>query len=566
MPDYLSRGIEARLRERLESDPLVILEGARATGKSWLVKHARSIGWLNEVEDFNDPAVRAAAAAAPRDYVQSLPHGTAIDEAQLVPAIMLPMKERAETSPPGSILLTGSTPLPRDGLGGSDPLAGRVGRTLRLGPLTIGERIGHPVGLVSQLFSDVPATIEVGGTLPRSELVLLLNQPGLPDLARLVDPAEGRERSQQYLTQVISRSPFDSLDVQRVERLARHLAVRSSTLLNVQQFAQATELSRETVNRYLARLEEALLLVRLRGWRRSKDKSETDKPKMHFFDAGVASGVGSMRPADDEQALGRLAETFVITELVRQCEWQHRPPTPYHWRRKDRTEVDLILEDVEGAVVAIEVKASEMVSIRDFRGIDAFRQAHPGVFHRGFVFYTGSNVLPFGDDRWAIPFAALRAPATASEGAESLGAAVAAVRVRERNRMKREQSADERERRRRVSRQNQALEEVQTQLSRLGASLDGYKSDVERWYDDDARPSLILRVQPTNGHNKTSWSTVVTVMVEQGQIGAQLERGWPIMEDLSDERPVAQVVSALLTQVADEIGKRIVQLDLRFGL
>lgn len=405
---YLSRGLQERLQLSLSSSALVILEGARATGKTRLVDFAIEQGWLNDVRSFLDPAELNAARSAPRDYVFGLPHGTAIDEAQLCEDILLPVKERIERSRVGALLLTGSTRLRRDGLGGSDPLAGRVGSPLQLGPLTIGERSGEPVHLVEQLFDAPPESIEVGAPITRSGLIGLVQEPGLPELLGDLAPGARRnDRARAYINQVTSLSSFASVDVQRVGQLARYLAGRTSTPVNIKQFGEDVDLARQSVDKYLAHLGEALVVVRLPGWRRAKDKSETDRAKLHFFDAGIACAVARMKPAEHDHDLGRLVETLLVTDLIRQSAWISDPPSCYHWRRRNNDEVDLVLEAPDGRAICVEVKTAESVAERDFRGIDAFRDSHPRSFHRGFVFYSGRNVQSFGNDRWAIPFGAL---------------------------------------------------------------------------------------------------------------------------------------------------------------
>lgn len=96
-----------------------------------------------------------------------------------------------------------------------------------------------------------------------------------------------------------------------------------------------------------------------------------------------------------------------VTDLVRQAQWLMEPPSCYHWRRSNRDEVDLVLESSDGRAICVEVKVAENIDVPDFRGIDAFREHHPNAFYRGFVFYSGENVQPFGRNRWAIPFGAL---------------------------------------------------------------------------------------------------------------------------------------------------------------
>lgn len=71
----------------------------------------------------------------------------------------------------------------------------------------------------------------------------------------------------------------------------------------------------------------------------------------------------------DHAAVGRLFETFVVMELLRQAGWQDEPVRLFHYRDKDGREVDLILERRDGAVIGVEAKAAASVGPSDFRGL-----------------------------------------------------------------------------------------------------------------------------------------------------------------------------------------------------
>jgi len=565
---YLARGLQPRLKRALESAPLVILEGARSVGKTYLVDYAVREGWLSDVRSFLNPTDLDAARTAPRDYVFKLPHGTAIDEVQLCEAILLPVKERVERSGPGSLLLTGSTRLRRDQLGGSDPLAGRVGSPLQLGPLTLGERDGQPIQLITQLFESEPTSIQVGEATSRSDLIDLVQQVGMPGMTTTEHTMQD-DMAGAYIRQVTSLSNFESLDIRGVNQLARFLAGRTSSLVNVNKFAQEAEFERPTVEKYMARLEEALVIHRLPGWRRSKDKSETARAKIHFFDVGIACAAAKMSPATQTQDLGRLVESLVVTELIRQCHWLQPAPDCFHWRRRQRDEIDLVIENHQGQVVCIEVKTAELVQASDFRAMDEFRHAHPTEFHRGFVFYSGTHVLPFGEDRWAIPFAALRPRIENETGSESLGATVATIRARERDRRHSEKLEATAERDRLNNQHDLAQREAEVQLSELGTSLDGYVAAVEATIEVPLGPPVIdLNVWPREHTRSAGWESVLRITLGEIRIGISVigQGQASTFEELIEDRPVSEVVSTLLASAAEAIGARIAELDLRFGL
>ncbi len=405
---YLPRGIEGALRSRFERDAVVILEGARATGKTSILNEGLNSGWITDIRTFMDPTELAAAKEGPQSYVESLRPGTAIDEVQLAEEITLAIKARVDNDDaPGQLILTGSTRMRRNALGGSDPLAGRVNSPLVLRPMTMGERRGQPLNILETLLEGDPTELALGPRLGRSDLIEVTSTTGLPGLIQ-TDAVSLEQRSDAYLSSVTALEAFESRNARNIASLARYLAGRTSTIVNINQFSKAVEISRATVENYLAHLEDALLIHRLPGWRSMKDKSETDKPKIHFFDTGVAHSLAQLEPGAIPDQLGRLAETLVVSELLSQSSWLEIQPHLYHWRRNNDKEVDLVLEFADGRIICVEVKSAEAVSKSDFSGIEAFRTTSPDRFHRGFVFYSGEKVLPFGDDLWAIPFTTLR--------------------------------------------------------------------------------------------------------------------------------------------------------------
>jgi predicted AAA+ superfamily ATPase len=79
----------------------------------------------------------------------------------------------------------------------------------------------------------------------------------------------------------------------------------------------------------------------------------------------------------------------------------------FHFRTQSGQEVDLVMEDAAGKVVGIEVKASASLGERDYRALRMFSETVGNNFHRGILFYTGREVVPFGAKLFALPVQAL---------------------------------------------------------------------------------------------------------------------------------------------------------------
>lgn len=76
--------------------------------------------------------------------------------------------------------------------------------------------------------------------------------------------------------------------------------------------------------------------------------------------------------------LGPILESFVIQQIRAQAEWLDEPPRLSHYRDKDQTEVDLVIEHGRD-VYGIEVKRA--VSIQEKGGEGLQRLAHQAGKH-----------------------------------------------------------------------------------------------------------------------------------------------------------------------------------------
>jgi uncharacterized protein len=94
-------------------------------------------------------------------------------------------------------------------------------------------------------------------------------------------------------------------------------------------------------------------------------------------------------------------------ELARHLTWSRQRAELFHYRTKDKVEVDAVLENRQGGVVGIEVKASSTVSSGDFRGLRHLAERTGDDFIAGAVLYTGTQTLPFEPRMRAIPVSAL---------------------------------------------------------------------------------------------------------------------------------------------------------------
>lgn len=148
------RNIIKRLRESLDDTPVVLLNGARQTGKSTLVKEfSERQGQPFRYVTLDDAAILSAAQADPDGFLSGLASPVVIDEVQRVPDLFRAIKLRVDRDrKPGLYLLTGSADvLLLPGL--SESLAGRK-EIITLWPFSQGEIEDREDTFVDTLFED----------------------------------------------------------------------------------------------------------------------------------------------------------------------------------------------------------------------------------------------------------------------------------------------------------------------------------------------------------------------------------------------------------------------------
>lgn len=406
---FYPRYAESVLAEALEDSPAVLLHGPRQCGKTTLaqrVGEARGYSYFS----FDEEGVRAAALTDPVGFVSDLPERTILDEVQLVPELFLALKLAIDRRrAPGRFVLTGSANVllvPAI----ADSLAGRL-EILRLHPLSQAELVSHRSTFLDALFAGSFAT-GLASRLSR-ELAERVVAGGYP--AALARRTESRRAAwyRNYLDAVVQRDVRELARIRSFETLPRLLALAATLtgrLLNVSDLASPFQVSRPTIQDYLALFERVFLIDILPPWHSNLTSRLIKSPKLHLGDTGLACallGLDAEALHADRTLLGQLLETFVFQELRRQASWRTDAIQFFHFRDKDMAEVDVVLERGARELVGVEVKAAATVTAADFRGLQRLKEAAGERFKAGVVLYDGEATLPFGDRLFALPLRVL---------------------------------------------------------------------------------------------------------------------------------------------------------------
>ena len=416
---YIARHLRHQLGDALDTARVVVLHGARQSGKTTLAR-AVATERGGTYMTFDDEQVLDAAIADPHTFVRAYPYPLVIDEIQIAgQRVVRAIKIAVDTDPtPGRFLLTGSTnflTVPTI----SESLAGRAA-ILRLWPLSRAEIAGLMVGDGPRGVPGVIGSWFEGGFEPaspsdtrRDDYLEMVCTGGYPEVLRL--PPRSRPLwFESYVETVLSRDVVALGDIRRASllpRLIRLAAASTASEVNIAAWSQRLGADRATVESYLGWLRTVFLVQYLPSWTRNRAARVIRHPKLHLTDSGLAATLmgldaAALRPPT-ATATGPLVETFVTGEIARQVGIGGRRVMLHHYRDNTGREVDLVLERADGAVVAVEVKASASPRSGDLRHIAALRDrldaAEPGAFRAGVLLHAGPNALTLGDRLHSAP-------------------------------------------------------------------------------------------------------------------------------------------------------------------
>ena len=407
----LTRNITPKIIEALADTPVVMLNGARQTGKSTLAKSLISDKHIGRYVTLDDASVLAAAKHDPAGFISGLGESTVIDEIQRAPELFVAIKADVDRNrTPGRYLLTGSANvllLPRL----SESLVGRM-EIFNLWPLSQGEFDGVREKFIDILFSEKLPPAESLPADTKTTVIERAIRGGYPEAAARSSESRRRAWFGSYITTILQRDVRDIANIDgltAMPRLLSMLATRSPSLFNYAELSRSTGLPQSTLKRYMALFETIFLIDHLPAWHSNLGKRLVKTSKLVMNDAGLLTTLLAVDATrlENTPLCGAVIKNFAIMELKKQISWSDTRPTILHYRTQTGQEVDVVLEDTAGRIVGVEIKSAKSVGGQDFRGIQSLAQAAGDNFLRGIVLYSGSEMVSFGRNLLAMPIESL---------------------------------------------------------------------------------------------------------------------------------------------------------------
>ncbi len=365
---YKPRILDPILAEELEAMGAVLIEGAKACGKTTTAEKAAS-----SVIYMDDPEKRFQYLQLVETDIKRILQGPSprlIDEWQIAPKIWDAVRfEVDHRKRDGQFILTGSAvPPPDEQEEMKHSGAGRVS-WLRMRPMTLWES-GDSSGEVSlrELFSG-KENITGENKLSLGDITFLMCRGGWP---RAVDKGISRIALRQAINYFeaivrvdISRVDNVDRDEQRTRRIMRAYARHQGTQVSVRELTrdlqenEVTEFSDKTLYNYINALKSIFVIEDMPSWNpnlRSKSAIRISDTR-YYTDPSIACASLGLGPEDlmnDLNTCGLIFETLCARDL--RVYAQPLEGTVYHFRDKTGLECDAVVHLRNGRYGLIEVK------------------------------------------------------------------------------------------------------------------------------------------------------------------------------------------------------------------
>ena len=407
---YRRRLIDRPLAEALSDLPAVMVVGPRACGKTTTARRlARTVVRLDREVD------AAPFRDDPDTVLASLDPPVLLDEWQLVPGVLGSVKRAVDDQPgAGRFLLTGSV---RAEL--LEPTWAATGRVVRMamGGMTQRELVGDvDAGTFFDRIFD--GGLDAVGPAQRpvglKDYVELALRGGFPETALQSSEAGRRRWLASYVDQLLLRDAALADEYRDPVRLRRYLVALAASTAGVVEHKtlfDAAGVGRNAAVAYDSLLELLFISERLPAWHSNRLNRLTRAPKRYLVDAalmGPLLGVEARAVLRNGDLLGRIIDTFVVSQLRPEIEASHVQPRLHHLRLDGgRHECDLIAETADGRIIAIEVKSSAAPKVDHARHLAWLRNELGTKFVAGIVLHTGPRRFALGERIVALPISSL---------------------------------------------------------------------------------------------------------------------------------------------------------------
>jgi predicted AAA+ superfamily ATPase len=338
----VKRHIQQSIENSLFKNKVIIIYGARRTGKTTVVKEIQNK--FNDISVYlncDEPDIRQSLTEKTSTELKSLIGNNKlviIDEAQRVKNIGLTLKLITDNYKEIQVIATGSSSfeLSNEIV---EPLTGRK-YEYHLYPFSISElqNIYSPLEIDRLLENRI-----IFGFYPE----IVLNEP---DAQRNL-----KEIAKSYLYKdVLQYQNIRNPEI--LEKLLQALALQIGNEVSYNELSNIVGIDKKTVQNYISILEKAYIIFRLNPFSSNLRNELKSLRKIYFYDTGIRNAIiNNFNPANLRNDMGFLWENFMISERLKNNSNNSSDVNFYFWRAHQKGEIDYI-EEAAGEISAYEFK------------------------------------------------------------------------------------------------------------------------------------------------------------------------------------------------------------------
>ena len=300
---YIWRKQLDNLKKIIKPEKVVIIYGARRTGKTTLVKKflqeiKESKIYLDGEDIFVQENLSSQSIVKLKDFIGKAKI-VVIDEAHKIPNIGLNLKLIVDNIKNVKVVATGSASFDLVQKVG-EPLTGRK-FTLKLFPLAQMELSRHenPYEIQSNLekrlvFGSYP---EVVLSESNNERILYLKELVNSYLLKDILEINGIRRSNKLI------------------KILRLLSFQIGNEVSYSEIAAQVGINKKTVENYLDLLEKVFVIFKLEGFSKNLRKEVSKSKKYYFYDLGIRNAIiNNFNLLNVRDDIGRLWENYIISD------------------------------------------------------------------------------------------------------------------------------------------------------------------------------------------------------------------------------------------------------------
>jgi predicted AAA+ superfamily ATPase len=396
------------IKQMLSERRVLMLSGPRQSGKTTLSRELESD--QTEYRTLDDGTLKEAAENDPQGFIKRRTKTLIIDEVQRIPSLLPAIKKAVdEDTRPGQYLLTGSAniqslPTVRESL------AGRIAK-IRLRPLAQGEVMKNVPRFIESAFKQ--AFPQSHTHYDRDALLEIAFRGGFPEPMTLQD--RGRKRwHTDYIGAILERDLKEIAKIHRknaMRELVNILAAWSGKFMDLSAIGSGLSIQRATIESYMNTLEILFMVERVYPWTKTDYARVGKQSKLFMADSGLMSSLlrwNMDQVRFDSDRSGKLIETFAFNEIAAQIDAANGRYELFHYRDREKREIDFLIEREDNALLGVEIKAGSAIHKNDFKHLRWFQNnLVTNQEFVGIILYTGQYPASFGNNLWAIPFGLL---------------------------------------------------------------------------------------------------------------------------------------------------------------